>query len=60
MFNLIARGKSVGQIAKMLYLSVATVSTYRARILEKLNLETNAEIVCYAYELGLLQPSRKQ
>jgi two-component system, NarL family, invasion response regulator UvrY len=59
-FNLIAMGRSVGQIAKILNLSVATISTYRTHILEKLSLETNADIVCYAYELGLRQPSCKR
>jgi DNA-binding CsgD family transcriptional regulator len=44
----------VGQIAKILDLNVATVSTYRARILEKLNLQTNVDIVVsYAYDTGM-------
>jgi DNA-binding NarL/FixJ family response regulator len=59
-FNLIAMGGSVGQIAKILDLSVATISSYRTHILEKLSLETNADIICYAYELGLRQPSCKR
>jgi two-component system, NarL family, invasion response regulator UvrY len=59
-FTLIVRGKTVGQIAKILALSVATISTYRTRILEKLNLETNADIVRYAYERGWREPSDKR
>ncbi len=46
--RMIALGKSVGEIAEGLSLSVKTVSTYRSRILEKMNLSNNAEIVRYA------------
>lgn len=45
---LIASGKSVSDIAKQMSLSVKTISTYRARILEKLNMKNNAEITHYA------------
>jgi DNA-binding NarL/FixJ family response regulator len=58
-FQLITKGRSVGQIAHILDLSVATVSTYRRRVLEKLDLRTNADLICYAYELGLRQSSCK-
>jgi DNA-binding NarL/FixJ family response regulator len=51
---MIASGKEVGQIAKELVLSVKTVSTYRARILEKLNMKTNAELTHYAMENKLV------
>jgi two-component system invasion response regulator UvrY len=44
----IASGKTVGQIADELHLSVTTVSTYRARILEKMNMSTTAELMHYA------------
>lgn len=44
----IASGKTVGQIAEQLHLSVTTVSTYRARILEKMNMSTTAELMHYA------------
>ena len=44
----IASGKTVGQIAEELHLSVPTVSTYRARILEKMSLSTTAELMHYA------------
>jgi len=45
---MIASGKMVKDIAGDLNLSVKTVSTYRARTLEKLNLKTNAELIHYA------------
>jgi two-component system, NarL family, invasion response regulator UvrY len=44
----IATGRTVGQIAEELHLSVPTVSTYRARILEKMNLSNTAELIHYA------------
>jgi two-component system, NarL family, invasion response regulator UvrY len=44
----IASGKTVGQIAEELHLSVPTVSTYRGRILEKMSLSTTAELMHYA------------
>ena len=43
-----ASGKTVGQIAQELHLSAPTVSTYRARILEKMGMSTNAELIRYA------------
>ncbi len=51
---MIASGKEVGQIAANLTLSVKTVSTYRARILEKMNMKTNAELTHYAIENKLV------
>lgn len=51
---MIASGKEVGQIAEELSLSVKTVSTYRARILEKMNMKTNAELTHYAIENKLV------
>jgi two-component system, NarL family, invasion response regulator UvrY len=44
----IASGKTVGQIAEELHLGVPTVSTYRARILEKMSMSTTAELMHYA------------
>jgi len=44
---MISSGKSIKCIAKETYLSASTVSTYRARILEKLNLETTADLIRY-------------
>jgi DNA-binding NarL/FixJ family response regulator len=46
-FRLLGAGKSVGEIAKKLKLSVKTVSTHRTRILEKTGLRNNAEIIRY-------------
>ncbi|MES2591009.1 MAG: response regulator transcription factor [Bacteroidota bacterium] len=53
--QLIAAGKAVGTIADELTLSVNTISTYRTRILEKLNLSNNAELMRYAIDNGLVQ-----
>lgn len=46
--SLIAGGKKIKEIAEELSLSPATVATYRARILEKMNLKSNVELVTYA------------
>jgi len=51
---LIGAGKTVSQIADGLSLSVKTVSTYRARILEKMHLENNAELIHYAVQNGIV------
>ena len=51
---LIASGKTVTIIAEELALSVKTVSTYRVRILEKLNMKNNAELTRYAIKEGLV------
>jgi two-component system, NarL family, invasion response regulator UvrY len=45
--RLIASGETVSQIAEQLHVSVTTVSTYRARILEKMNLTTTVELMHY-------------
>jgi DNA-binding NarL/FixJ family response regulator len=42
---MIASGNTVTEIAAQLHLSVTTVSTYRARVLEKTNMATNAELM---------------
>ena len=52
--RLIAAGESVTEIAAELYLSVKTVSTYRARLLQKMNLTTNAELMHYAMQNHLI------
>jgi two-component system invasion response regulator UvrY len=52
--KLIATGKTVSHIAKELFLSAATVSTYRARLLDKMNMKTNAELTVYAINNGLV------
>ena len=53
-FEQIAKGQSVSQIAEVLCLSVKTVSTYRARILEKMGLTSNAELMRYALDQRLI------
>ncbi len=52
--RLIASGKTVSEIARELSLSVRTVSTYRARILEKTGMKTNAELTHYAFQHQLV------
>lgn len=52
--RMIASGRTVSQIADDLSLSVKTVSTYRARILEKMGLENNAELMRYAMQHRLV------
>lgn len=47
-FKLLALGKTTGQVADSLSLALTTVSTYRSRIMEKLNLSTNSELTRYA------------
>ena len=53
--RMIASGKQVGQIARELSLSVSTVSTYRARILKKMDMSNNAELTHYALQKGLVE-----
>ncbi len=50
----IASGKTVSQIAEEFRLSVKTISTYRARILEKMNMQNNAELTNYAIKNSLV------
>jgi len=54
-FCLIASGMTVTEIAEELSLSVKTVSTYRSRILEKMNMQRNAELTRYAIEHELIR-----
>jgi DNA-binding NarL/FixJ family response regulator len=51
----LASGRSVSEIGRELCLSVKTVSTYRTRILGKMNLATNADLTSYALKNGLIQ-----
>lgn len=53
-FRLLALGTPLHQIAESLKLSAKTVSTYRARILEKMGLRSNADIVAYAVRKGMV------
>ena len=48
MFRLLSQGRSVGEIAEQLALSPNTVSTYRARILEKTGVRNDVELALYA------------
>jgi two-component system invasion response regulator UvrY len=48
--EMIASGMTVSQIAKKLSFSVKTISTYRARVLAKMGMKTNAELTHYAIE----------
>ncbi len=52
--RMIASGKTVKQIAEILSLSAKTISTYRARILEKTRLKTTADLIRYALEAELV------
>ncbi len=54
-FRLLSQGRSVGEIAEQLSLSPNTVSTYRARILEKTGVRNDVELALYAVRQELLQ-----
>jgi two-component system, NarL family, invasion response regulator UvrY len=54
-FRLIASGKTVKEIGDSLSLSVKTISTYRTRILEKMKMKTNAELMHYALKHHMLE-----
>ena len=54
-FRLIASGKTVTQVADALFLSVKTISTYRSRILEKMKMKTNAELMHYALNHHIIE-----
>ncbi len=54
-FHLIATGKRLKAIAEELHLSVNTVSTYRSRILDKMEMESNASIIHYAITNALVK-----
>ena len=53
--RMIGSGKTVSEIASALTLSVKTVSTYRARVLEKMDMRTNAELTHYVVSHKLLE-----
>jgi two-component system invasion response regulator UvrY len=52
--KLLAAGKSVSEIAARISLSTTTISTYRARIMTKMNLKTNADLTLYSIEHKLI------
>jgi len=54
-FILIASGKTVAEIVVIMKLSAKTISTYRARVLEKMRLHSNAEMMRYAVESHLTE-----
>jgi two-component system, NarL family, invasion response regulator UvrY len=54
---MIATGNSLTEIADELGLSLQTVSTYRARIVEKMGMESNEQIIHYVFSNGLMDPS---
>lgn len=51
---LMATGKTVSQIAQTLSLSTPTISTFRSRILEKMNMKSNAELITYSIRNNLI------
>ncbi len=52
--KMLAKGKSVSEIAEAMFLSVTTVSTYRSRLLAKMNMKNNADLTLYAVENKLI------
>ncbi len=54
-FRTLASGRTVSQVAETLHLSVKTISTYRARIMSKMGLKTNAELTVYAVRNGIVE-----
>lgn len=54
-FLRLAQGQTVGELAISMSLSVKTVSTYRTRVMEKMNLSSNSDLTYYALKNGLLQ-----
>jgi len=54
-FLRLAKGETIGNMAKAMFLSVKTVSTYRTRVLEKLKLASNSDLTYYALKNGLIQ-----
>jgi two-component system, NarL family, invasion response regulator UvrY len=51
----LVRGKKLKEIAHVLFLSEKTITTYRSRILEKLKLHNNAELIHYAIQHKLIE-----
>lgn len=54
-FLRLARGETIGHMAESMSLSVKTVSTYRTRVMEKMNLQSNSDLTYYALKNGLIQ-----
>jgi DNA-binding CsgD family transcriptional regulator len=53
--KLIALGKTRKEIAEQLFLSISTINTYRTRILEKMNMKNNADLMRYAFKHKLVE-----
>lgn len=53
-FLRLSKGETVGELAKDMVLSIKTVSTYRTRVLEKMQLSTNSDLTYYAMKNGLI------
>ena len=54
-FLRLAKGETIGHMAESMSLSVKTVSTYRTRVMEKMNLASNSDLTYYALKNGLIQ-----
>ena len=54
-FHMLASGVSVKNISEQLSLSVPTISTHRAHILEKMDMKSSAELIHYAFKNGILK-----
>ena len=54
-FLRLANGETIGHLADSLALSVKTVSTYRSRVMEKMQLASNSDLTYYALKNGLIQ-----
>ena len=54
-FLRLAKGETIGHMAESMSLSVKTVSTYRTRVMEKMNLSSNSDLTYYALKNGLIQ-----
>ena len=54
--KLLAQGYTNKEVGTQLCLSVKTIETYRARIVDKLGLRSRADLTRYALEMGLLNP----
>ncbi len=54
-FLRLAKGETIGHMAVSMSLSVKTVSTYRTRVMEKMQLESNSDLTYYALKNGLIQ-----
>lgn len=56
--RLLAGGKSIAEIAQVTSLSAKTVSTYRSRLLEKMNMDNNSQLMNYAFRHGIVDLER--